>query len=184
MKLLKYTVLITALCAGISALAHADLTLVTTESLPNSGAATELAAFIAATGDTDATMCDKLDTSDPFPGGPVTQNGFTYTFGQNADGQFTVTVAFNLTGTGQLVCGFLVKDGGKNVNIYSVSEAEGARGSFTLLVPANSQQFGQLSHVDVFCCAGSSHVPDSGTTAMLLGGALTGLGALRRYLKH
>ena len=183
MKSLKLTVLIAAVCAGITSLARADLTLVTTETLPNSGADTELAAFIAATGDTDAAICDKLDTSDPFPGDSITQNGFTYTFGQNPDGQFTVTVEFNLAGTGQLVCGFLVKDGGKNVNIYSVSEAEGASGSFTLLVPANSQQFGQLSHVDVFCCPGGS-VPDSGTTAMLLGSALTGLGFVRRYLKR
>jgi len=41
--------------------------------------------------------------------------------------------------------------------------------------------FGGISSVDLFKCAG---VPDSGTTAMLLGGALAGLALGRRYLKR
>ena len=40
---------------------------------------------------------------------------------------------------------------------------------------------GGISRVDLFACIA---VPDSGTTAMLLGGALAGLGLARRYLKR
>jgi hypothetical protein len=42
--------------------------------------------------------------------------------------------------------------------------------------------FGGISSVDLFKCV--TGVPDSGATVMLLGGALTGLGLLRRYLKR
>jgi hypothetical protein len=42
---------------------------------------------------------------------------------------------------------------------------------------------GGISSIREFCPPGS-HVPDSGTTAMLLGSALTGLGLVRRYLKR
>ena len=40
-----------------------------------------------------------------------------------------------------------------------------------------------LSHYVLYNCE-HNNVPDSGTTAMLLGSALTGLGAIRRYLKR
>jgi VPDSG-CTERM motif len=42
--------------------------------------------------------------------------------------------------------------------------------------------FGGISRVDLFKCVAG--VPDSGTTAMLLGGALCGLALGRRYLKR
>jgi len=42
---------------------------------------------------------------------------------------------------------------------------------------------GGLSSIRGFCPPGS-HVPDSGTTAMLLGSALAGLGLVRRYVKR
>ena len=41
--------------------------------------------------------------------------------------------------------------------------------------------FGGISSIREFC---GPSVPDSGTTAMLLGSALTGLGLVRRYLKR
>jgi len=43
--------------------------------------------------------------------------------------------------------------------------------------------FGGISSIREFCPPGTN-VPDSGTTAMLLGSALTGLGLVRRYLKR
>lgn len=43
--------------------------------------------------------------------------------------------------------------------------------------------FGGISSVDLFACEGDHNVPDGGTTVMLLGGALTGLGLMRRYIK-
>ncbi len=42
---------------------------------------------------------------------------------------------------------------------------------------------GGISSIREFCPPGT-HVPDSGTTAMLLGSALAGLGLVRRYLKR
>jgi hypothetical protein len=42
--------------------------------------------------------------------------------------------------------------------------------------------FGGISRVDLF--ASTPGVPDGGATVMLLGAALTGLGLVRRYLKH
>jgi hypothetical protein len=153
--------------------------------LANAGDATELAAFIAFSGDTDATICNRLDTTDPFGTGPVTQGAFTYSFGQLASGQFTVTVTFNLAGTGEVVCGFEVKNGSLTENFYTVSADEGVTNSFTLLVPGNpSGHFGQLSGVIVFCCPGGTTVPDGGTTVMLLGAGLSGLGLLRRFVKR
>ena len=61
-----------------------------------------------------------------------------------------------------------------------------AGGETTVTVPANgTSAFGKggISSIREFCPPGT-HVPDSGTTAMLLGSALTGLGLVRRYLKR
>ena len=61
-----------------------------------------------------------------------------------------------------------------------------AGGETQVTVPANgTSQFGKggISSIREFCPPGT-HVPDSGTTAMLLGSALTGLGLVRRYLKR
>jgi hypothetical protein len=52
--------------------------------------------------------------------------------------------------------------------------------------PANGpgpNGLGGISSVDLFACTPTG-VPDSGTAAMLLGGALAGLGLMRRYLKR
>jgi VPDSG-CTERM motif len=43
--------------------------------------------------------------------------------------------------------------------------------------------FGGISSIREFCPPGT-HVPDSGTTAILLGSALAGLGLVRRYVKR
>jgi VPDSG-CTERM motif len=176
MKSLKYITLLGVLCAGITSLAHATLTLVGDNvTIKNSGDATELAAFIAAGGDSDATNCLKTDSFGTFGNITVSDNG---------DG--TITVDFDLSNTSHQICGFIVKDGvgtqggGNVVNIYTVTDNEGVSGSFVLQVPGKNAAF---SHLTVFCCPGGG-VPDSGTTAMLLGGALTGLGVVRRYLKR
>jgi VPDSG-CTERM motif len=167
---LKYLALIGLLCAGLTPLAHALLTDLGEHTLPNAGDKTELNEFISLSGDTTATICEK-------------SNGFTsssglFTITLNPDN--TIQVTWDLSGTGREVCGFGTKDGsGVLEHFYSVSADEGVSGSFSLEVPGNGGS--ALSHLDVFCCPGGS-VPDSGTTAMLLGGALTGLGAVRRYL--
>jgi hypothetical protein len=176
MKSLKYITLIGALCVGLTTLARATVTDLGEHDPGNNGDASELAAFIAAGGDADATLCAKLDSS---PG--TTDFGGVITFSVNADD--TLHVTWDMTGTGHLVCGFGTKDGLGNVeHFYSVAADQGLTGSFDLEVPGNGAD--SLSHLDVFCCVGGVTTPDSGTTAMLLGGALTSLGALRRYLKR
>jgi hypothetical protein len=171
---LKYLALIGALCVGLTTLARATVTDLGEHDLANNGDATELAGFIDAGGDPDATLCFKSVE----PGS--TDFGGSIDFSVNQDN--TLHVTWDMTGTGHLVCGFLTKDGAGNlVHIYSVAADQGLTGSADLIVPGNGAS--ALSHLDVFCCVGGA-VPDSGTTAMLLGGALTGLGVVRRYLKR
>jgi hypothetical protein len=175
---LKYLAIIGALCVGLTALARATVTDLGEHDLPNNGDATELAAFIAAGGDADAVLCAKLG---PDSSPATTDFGGTITFSVNGDN--TLHVEWDMTGTGELVCGFGTKDGAGNlVHFYSVAADQGTTGSADLIVPGNGAS--ALSHLDVFCCAGGVTTPDSGTTAMLLGGALASLSALRRYFKR
>jgi VPDSG-CTERM motif len=175
MKSLKYIALIGLLCAGLSSLARATVTDLGEVDLPNSGDAAELAGFIGAGGDADAVLCAKLTVS---PG--TTDFGGTITFSVNPDD--TLHVTWDMTGTGQLICGFGTKDGsGTLIHYYSVAADQGTTGSADLEVPGNGAD--SLSHLTVFCCAGAG-VPDGGTTVMLLGAALSSLGMARRFLKR
>jgi hypothetical protein len=175
---LKYLALIGALCVGLTTLARATVTDLGEVDLANNGDATELAGFIAAGGDADAQFCFKSDTPGSTTG---TFAGGSIDFSVNDDN--TLHVEWDMTGTGGLVCGFATKDGAGNlVHYYSVAADQGLTGSADLEVPGNGAS--ALSHLSVFCCAGGVVTPDSGTTAMLLGTALTGLGVVRRYLKR
>jgi hypothetical protein len=177
MKSLKYTLILGVLCAGMTSLAHATLTGPFSETLPNNGQQTELNAFRNLSGMQDATMCVVQS-----PGNEtVTNSSGTFTFVNlpfnPVTGHFEVQVTFTMN-PGNLVCGFLTKNGAGNlVFLYTVSADEGSSGTFTLEVPST----GALSHIDVFCCAGGPGVPDGGTTVMLLGAALSTLGAARRF---
>jgi hypothetical protein len=182
MKTIKYLMLVGLLCTGLSSLANASLNFLGEFTPASNGDPAELALFIEKSGMTDAFICDKTNFDNPFPGPDVTDGDFTFSFGdRNADGNYTVTVTFDLSNSDHVVCGFFVKDGhGNSGNLYTLTGTDQTGGSFLLVVPEG----GQLSHVTVFCCPGNGMVPDSGTTAMLLGGALTGLGVARRYLKR
>ena len=96
-----------------------------------------------------------------------------------------MVITFDLTGSGQVLCGFYIKGGSEGGNFYIVDADQGVSGTFTVNAPVTggSGKFAGISHIDVFCCAGGTNVPDGGTTVMLLGSALTGLGLLRRYIK-
>ena len=177
MKSLKYIALIGLLCAGLSSVARASVIDLGEVDLADNGDATELQGFKDAGGDSDAVLCFKSDT----PGS--TTFGGSITFSVNADN--TLHVEWDMTGStnGEVVCGFLTKDGkGNLVHIYSVTAPDQVIGSADLIVPGNGAK--ALSHLDVFCCPGGMQVPDGGTTVMLLGMALSGLGAARRYLKR
>jgi len=191
MKTLKYAALITVLCFGLTSVASATLTLVGNFDKDNGGPhdqnpATVLAFFQSQTNQPDAFAC--IDRVDGQNGGIVESDGFTFHFSSEdqAGGQ-TVTVDFNLTGSGHVLCGFWVFGGSRGGNLYTVSTDEGTTGEFTIHTPPtgkNGKNFAAISHIDIFCCPGGQNVPDSGTTAMLLGSALTGLGLVRRYLKR
>ena len=180
MKSLKYTLLIGALYAGMTSLAHATLTGPTAQTLHDNGFNTELTAFRNFSGHQDAEMCVVQS-----PGNEtVTNDAGTFRFTNlpfnPVTGHFEVRVHFTMN-PGNLVCGFLTKNGAGNlVFLYTVSADEGGPGgSFILEVPST----GALSHIDVFCCPGVA-TPDGGTTVMLLGAALGALGMARRFLKR
>ncbi len=178
MKSLKCLLLVGALCAGMTPLAHATLTGPFLVTLHDNGQNTELTYF-RNNFDAGAEMCVVQS-----PGNETVTNAFgTFTFVNSTvrdpAGHYTVTVTFTMQ-PGFLVCGFLTKNGlGNDVNYYTVSPDEGSSGTFVLEVPHQ----GNLSHIDVFCCAGEG-VPDGGTTVMLLGTALGALGMARRYIRR
>ncbi len=72
------------------------------------------------------------------------------------------------------------KGSGGGVAFYSIS------GDGTFSFPNNGSGpngKGGFSSLDLFQCEHNNNVPDGGTTAMLLGSALTGLGIVRRFVK-
>jgi hypothetical protein len=96
----------------------------------------------------------------------------------------TWEISWNLTGSGFTLCGVLIKDGTSGVqsesifSFFDVINNEGLIGSGT--VEFTGDFAGRdISHISFFGCAGG--VPDGGTTVMLLGAALSTLGAARRF---
>jgi hypothetical protein len=181
MKSLKYILIIGALYAGMTSLAHAALIGPTPFSLTNNSQAGELAAFKTVSGHTDATMC-VIQWPDGGQPNPVINSFGTFTFTilpfNSTTGHFEVGVSFTTT-PGHVVCGFLTKNGhGNDVFIYTLDPGQSS-GAFVLEVPFT----GALSHIDVFCCPGGVSTPDGGATVMLLGAGLGALGIVRRYLK-
>jgi len=175
----KYLVIIGLLCVGLTTLARANvITLATDVDLGNAGDGTELSAFQDLSGHQDAEICFKSATSGTTTG---TFAGGSITISLNNDN--TIQVTWDMSASGGVVCGFLTKDGsGTIASIYEVAADQGVSGTAALEVPGNGGS--ALSHLTVFCCPGGVTTPDSGTTAMLLGSALAGLGVVRRYLKR
>ena len=194
MKSFKYTLLVTVLCAGLASFAQATLSGPTTvasggpnDPLHDQAEATVLAFFQDNFGHPDASTCFRGDANGEgiINGTFNLTGGGTITFA-NTSGN-AVSVAFNLAGTGQVICGFEVFGGG-SANFYTVTADEGVvsdpNNPFIIHTPDNGGcQLPNISHIQVFCCPGGT-VPDSGMTAMLLGSALAGLGLVRRYLKR
>ena len=107
--------------------------------------------------------------------------GGIITISVNADD--TLHVEWDMTGTDEVVCGFLTKDGKGNSSMIFWSQPDDqVIGSADLIVPGNGAD--SLSHLTVFCCPGGVNTPDGGTTVALLGMTLAGLGVARRYLKR
>jgi hypothetical protein len=94
------------------------------------------------------------------------------------------TVSWNLTGTGDELYGVYVF-GGSNAYLYLVSSDElvSSGSGQSIVTPLNNGgQTPAISHILFLGAAGTPRVPDGGTTALLLGAALSGLGLLRRKL--
>jgi hypothetical protein len=175
MKSLKYITLVGLLCAGLASVTSASINQIADNlDIGNAGDQTELDTFLDLSSHPDADICAKIEvpaTTDP-------ESSFNISAVDNGDG--TVTVSFDLTGTGFFVCGFSVKDGsGTIVSMWEVDSLQGVSGSFTVDIPGQ----GALSHTTVFCCPGGVTTPDGGATVMLLGAGLGALGLVRRYLK-
>jgi VPDSG-CTERM motif len=108
----------------------------------------------------------------------------------NTFGTFTVTevstgvedFSFSLN-PGFVLAGLSLHDGAGNiVNLYSINDETSGTNEGPVNTPFNaSGSEGGLSNFD-FLLEAAPNIPDGGTTVMLLGTALAGLGLLRRFL--
>jgi hypothetical protein len=179
MKALKYTVLIAALTSGLVLTAKADLILSPFGDIPKNG------------------------TGDPNIGGGNSDNQPSnffrlqnYIAAHPAFGSLGTPILagaeevltpldepVDLTGFCYAVVHYGVGEGGIQGSGGGVAFFQITNNSDTF--PQNGDGpngFGGISRVDLFAC--TPGVPDGGATVMLLGAALTGLGLVRRYLKH
>ena len=186
MKSFKYTALTAVLCVDLASLANAHLLNPTFFTTPSPiGSPTDEASFLEtnfATG--PLTYLAQFNETGANESGAV---DFLRGFTAFNDGPFTnAFVSWDLTGTGFQLTYALVKGGStggpngqETYALYPVSSDEGLFPELFQTVQANAGASTDISHITFFGTA----VPDSGTTVMLLGSALTGLGLLRRYLR-
>lgn len=178
MNKIKYSFLTLALCAGITSIANAHLVLDSTFDISGPGGDSPqhtLEVVQARFNQPDLFNCiDRVDGGQNFVG-----DGFVVTF--NNDNSATITWA-NLS---DIFFGVYVKGGSNGGNFYTVTSDELSSGSSTVFAANNKNgRPARISHIDFFCLPGATTVPDGGTTAMLLGTALTGLGLARRFIKR
>ena len=208
MKLLKYTILIAALCAAFTVQPAKAAPFISVLSVGND----DLSGFNGPFGTVTVTLSGQIATI-TF----TADSGFAFVDTQAADVQinstdFTAdplsvspnTLAEPFTGfdSGQ-VDGFGTfnlrvnyKDASVPLSTISfmVTNNLNTWGSAADVLAFNGTGFDAAAHILVLNSGGitgkagegpgTPTVPDSGTTAMLLGGALAGLGAMRRYLKR
>ena len=166
MKSLKYLLAVAGLMGAfaLSAQAHLDFVgAVGFDTQPNNNPESNLAALGQFVDTTGFVLCGNSDDGDF--GNPITNpisvmagSYLVIHYGKGNDG--------SSKGGGLEI--FHVVDGETSVDVPLFGTSEFGNGG--------------ISSIREFC--GPSVVPDSGTTAMLLGSALTGLGLVRRYLKR
>jgi VPDSG-CTERM motif len=165
MKLSKYLLAIAALTVALTVSAKADLLFLGAEAFTDGGNNSpaqnliELGNFVDTTG---FVLCGNSDNGDF--GNPITNpisvmagSFLVIHYGKGPDGS----------------------SNGGGLEFYQV-----INGETSVDVPLKgTSEFGNggISSIREFC---GPSVPDSGTTAMLLGSALAGLGLVRRYLKR
>jgi hypothetical protein len=125
----------------------------------------------------------KFDKDNGFESGAIA-NFQNYVTVNQVSGN-TWDISWNLTGSGFTLDGVLIKDGqvqgnGMLYRFYGVSADETLIGSGTVTF---DNPVKNISHISFFGSPGGGHVPDGGTTVMLLGAALGSLGMARRFLK-
>ena len=106
-----------------------------------------------------------------------------FTFGRNEDGFGTFTI--NLNDKSASVQ--------ESTIVFDVTINSGTWASADSVLAFNSNGFDAAAHIIAtlatdtptgFVGEGAGHVPDGGTTAMLLGAGLSGLGLVRRFVKR
>ena len=163
MKSLKYLLAVAALMGALTLSAKADLAFVGAlpfSGQPNNNPDSNLAALGQFVDTTGFTLCGNSDDGDF--GNPITN-------------------PISVMAGAYLVIHYGKGDGGSSkgggLEFYHVVDGE-----TSVDVPlTGTSEFGTggISSIREFC---PPSVPDSGTTAMLLGSTLTGLGLVRRYL--
>jgi VPDSG-CTERM motif len=113
----------------------------------------------------------------------VTNSFGTFSFTQTATG--TELVSFDIA-SGFVLAGIAIHDGSGNVdNYYSVNDETFGTLEGPVVTPnAGNGLPGGLSNLDFLLEPSGATVPDGGTTVMLLGAGLSGLGLVRRFLKR
>ena len=173
MKTLKYITLVAALISGLALTAQADLILSPFGDIPKNGTGINggnsnnaennffrLVNYIAAN--------PGFDHGTPIFDGAVR-------IGENLD------QPVDLTGFCYAVVHYGVGKGGVSGSGGGIAFFQITNDSDTFPQSGSGPNgFGGISSVDLFKCIA---VPDSGATAMLLGGALAGLALARRYIK-
>jgi hypothetical protein len=124
----------------------------------------------------------KFDVDTGFENGAINISSFV-TINQISGN--TWEVSWNLTGSGFTMDGMLIKDGnvqgqGMLYRFYGVTPDQALVGSGTVTF---DDPVKNISHITFFGSPGGGHVPDGGTTVMLLGAALGVLGITRRFLR-
>jgi VPDSG-CTERM motif len=165
MKSLKYLLAVAALMAALALSAKADIVFVGAvgfDTQPNNNPDSNLAALGQFVDTTGFVLCGNSDNGDF--GNPITN-------------------PISVMAGSYLVIHYGKGNGGSStgggLEFYHV-----INGETSVDVPlTGTSEFGTggISSIREFC---PPSVPDSGTTAMLLGSALTGLGLVRRYLKR
>ena len=165
MKSLKYLLAVAALMGAFTLSAKADLAFVGAvgfDTQPNNNPDSNLAALGEFVDTTGFVLCGNSDDGDF--GNPITNPISVF-----AGAYLVVHYGKGNEGSSK----------GGGIEIFHV-----INGETSVDVPLfGTSGFGNggISSIREFC---GPSVPDSGTTAMLLGSALTGLGLVRRYLKR
>jgi len=175
MKPLKYIVLIAALASGLALTAKADLILSPFGDIPKNGTGIN-------GGNSDNQVNNFFRLQNYIAAHPAFGSLGTPTLAGAEEVSTPLNEPVDLTGFCYAVVHYGQGPGGE-ANAVAFFQITNNSDTFPQ-TGSGPNGFGGISRVDLFPCIA---VPDSGATAMLLGGALAGLGSLglvRRYLKR